>query len=109
MSDSIRLEYIKRYKEEERYLIYYGDKLLDSVIVVSHIARSISFNYFVLVEIDERAIIYDIFELAEEYIISEYEGYKVWRNDVIGNELYWKWKDSLFREVCDPSSSPLTN
>lgn len=93
-NNDIRLEYIKRYEEEERYRIYYEGELLDAVIVVNHIARNISFDYFVLVEIDGRAIINDIFELAEEYIISEYEGYKVWRNDVIGNEMYWKWKDN---------------
>jgi hypothetical protein len=93
-NNNIRLEYIKRYEEEERYKIYYEGELLDAVIVVSHIRKNISFDYFVLVEIDGRAIIYDIFELAEEYVIPEYEGYKVWRNDVIGNELYWKWKDN---------------
>jgi hypothetical protein len=93
-NNNIRLEYIKRYEEEDRYRIYYKDELLDAVIVVNHIARNISFDYFVLVEIDGRAITNDIFELAEEYIISEYEGYKVWRNNVIGNELYWKWKDN---------------
>jgi hypothetical protein len=93
-NNNIRLEYIKRYEEEDRYRIYYEDELLDAVIVVNHIARNISFDYFVLVEIDGRAIINDIFELAEEYIISEYEGYKVWRNNVIGNEMYWKWKDN---------------
>ena len=93
-NNNIRLEYIKRYEEEERYRIYYEGELLDAVIIVNHIARNISFDYFVLVEIDGRAIIYDIFELAEEYIISEYEGYKVWRNNVIGNEMYWEWKES---------------
>jgi hypothetical protein len=107
MSDSIRLEYIKRYEEEERYLIYYGDKLLDSVIVVSHIARSVSFDYFDN-DIDKE-IKYDIYRLTEEYIMSEYKGYRVFRNYVYGNRLYWEWKDSLFREVCNPSSSPLTN
>lgn len=90
MSD-IRLEYIKQY-EEDRYRIYYKGKLLDAVIVVSHIARNISFDYFILIGLDGRAN--DIFELAEEYIIPEYEGYKVWRNNVIGNELYWEWKDN---------------
>ena len=95
MSDNnIRLEYIKRYEEEERYLIYYQDKKLRANIVVSHIARNISFDNFLIVGIDGRAIIYNIFELAEEYIISEYEGYKVWRNNVIGNEMYWEWKDN---------------
>ena len=93
-NNDIRLEYIKRYEEEDRYRIYYEGELLDAVIVVNHIAKNISFDYFVLVEIDGRAIIYDIFELAEEYVISEYEGYKVWRNNVIGNELYWEWKDN---------------
>jgi hypothetical protein len=87
----IRLEYIKQY-EEDRYRIYYKDKLLDAVIVVSHIARNISFDYFILIGLDGRAN--DIFELAEEYIIPEYEGYEVWRNNVIGNELYWEWKDN---------------
>jgi hypothetical protein len=89
--NDIRLEYIKRY-EEDRYRIYYKDKLLDAVIVVNHIARNISFDYFILIGIDGRAN--DIFELAEEYIIPEYEGYEVWRNNVIGNELYWEWKDN---------------
>lgn len=89
--NDIRLEYIKRY-EEDRYRIYYKDKLLDAVIVVSHIARNISFDYFILIGLDGRAN--DIFELAEEYIIPEYEGYEVWRNNVIGNELYWEWKDN---------------
>lgn len=92
MSD-IRLEYIKRYEEEDRYRIYYQGERLRACIVVSHIARNISFDNFLLVGIDGRAIIYDIFELAEEYIIPEYEGYKVWRNNVIGNEMYWEWKD----------------
>jgi hypothetical protein len=87
----IRLEYIKQY-EEDRYRIYYKDKLLDAVIVVSHITRNISFDYFILIGLDGRAN--DIFELAEEYIIPEYEGYEVWRNNVIGNELYWEWKDN---------------
>jgi hypothetical protein len=87
----IRLEYIKQY-EEDRYRIYYKDKLLDAVIVVSHIARNISFDYFILIGLDGRAN--DIFELAEEYIMPEYEGYEVWRNNVIGNELYWEWKDN---------------
>jgi hypothetical protein len=93
-NNDIRLEYIKRYEEEERYRIYYQGELLDAVIVVSHIARNISFDDFLIIEIDGRAIIYDIFEIAEEYIIPEYEGYKVWRNGVSGNELYWKWKDN---------------
>lgn len=90
-SDNIRLEYIKRYEEEERYKIYYNDELLGAVIVVSHIARNISFNYF-YIDI-ERTIKYDIFRLAEEYIIPEYEGYEVWHNNVYGNRLYWEWKD----------------
>ena len=87
----ISLEYIKRYEEEERYLIYYKGELLDVFIVVSHIAKNISFGYF---DTDtDIEIANNIFELAEEYIIPEYEGYKVWRNNVIGNELYWKWKN----------------
>ena len=94
MNNGIRLEYIKRYEEEDRYLIYYQDKKLRASIVVSHIARNISFNDFLLVGLDGRTIIYDIFELAEEYIIPEYKGYKVWRNNIIGNELYWEWKES---------------
>jgi hypothetical protein len=93
-NNDIRLEYIKRYEEEERYRIYYQGERLRAQIVVSHIARNITFDNFLLIEIDGRAIIYDIFELAEEYIIPEYEGYKVWRNNVIGNELYWEWKES---------------
>ena len=91
MSD-IRLEYIKRYEEEERYLIYYKGELLDVFIVVSHIAKNISFGYF---DTDtDIEIANNIFELVEEYIIPEYEGYKVWRNNIIGNEMYWKWKDN---------------
>ena len=87
----ISLEYIKRYEEEERYLIYYKGELLDVFIVVSHIAKNISFGYF---DTDtDIEIANNIFELVEEYIIPEYEGYKVWRNNVIGNELYWEWKD----------------
>lgn len=88
----ISLEYIKRYEEEERYLIYYKGELLDVFIVVSHIAKNISFGYF---DTDtDIEIANNIFELAEEYIIPEYEGYKVWRNNIIGNEMYWKWKDN---------------
>ena len=91
-NNNIRLEYIKQYEEEERYLIYYKGELLDVFILVSHMAKNISFGYFDT-DIDIE-IANDIFELAEEYIISEYEGYKVWRNYVIGNEMYWKWKES---------------
>lgn len=87
MKNDIRLEYIKRYEEEERYRIYYKGERKRAEIVVSHIARNISFDYF-----DIDLPYNDIFELAEEYIIPEYEGYKVWRNNVIGNEMYWKWK-----------------
>ena len=90
MKNNIRLEYIKRYEEEERYLIYYQEKKLCASIIVSHIAKNISFDYF---DID---LPYDnIFELAEEYIIPEYKGYKVWRNNnVLGNEMYWEWKET---------------
>ena len=89
-NNDIRLEYIKRYEEEERYIIYIGGERKRADIVVSHIARNISFNYF---DID---LPYDnIFELAEEYIIPEYKGYKVWRNGVSGNEMYWKWKETV--------------
>ena len=96
-NDDIRLEYIKRYKEEEVYLIYYGDNKLRAKIIVSHIARNITFDNFLLVAIDWRAIIYDIFELAEEYIIPEYKGYEVWRNNILGNKMYWEWKETRIK------------
>ncbi len=87
----IRLEFVKRYEEEDRYKIYYKDIPLDAVIVVSHIARNITFDSFI-----GCGLIYEIFELAEEYIMPEYEGYKVWRNSVYGNEQYWEWKDNNY-------------
>ena len=83
----IRLEYIKRYEEEDRYRIYYKGRLMDCIIVVSHIARNITFDNF-----RENTDYDEVFKLAEEYIMPEYEGYKVWRNNVIGNILYWEWK-----------------
>lgn len=94
-NNNIRLEYIKRYEGEELYLIYYCNDKLRAKIVVSHLSRNISFDNFFIVGIDGRAIIYDIFELAEEYILPEYKGYEIRRNNnVLGNEMYWEWKET---------------
>ncbi len=89
----IRLEYIKRYEEEERYYIYYRERKIEGNIVISHIGHNITFDRFDTSYMwCTKEIVSEIFKLAEEYIIPEYEGYKVWRNNVIGNILYWEWK-----------------
>jgi hypothetical protein len=98
--DDIRLEYVKRYEEEERYRIYHNDRLLDAVIVVSHIAKNISFDRFVKKNYyDIERIAPEIFKLFEEYIMPEYRGYKVWYEATIGNELYLKWRINNDMEV----------
>ena len=92
----IRLEYANNHKEKDKYHIYHGNKKLDAIIVVSHITKNISLERFAsLIDFSDRdTILYPIFKLVDEHIISEYKNYSMRDVHLIGTSEYLKWKNN---------------
>lgn len=93
--DDIKLEYFKLDEEEDRYNIYHNGKLLEAMISVIHTCKKISFYRFSHEFYYDIALIApEIFKLFEEHIRPEYEEYYIAHDGIIGNELYWIWKEN---------------
>lgn len=89
----ISLNLIRKYEEQYHYEIYYnGHKMDQPELFVSHIGRDINITYieeamqdWMTIELKD-----ELFRLIREYIVPEYEGYRICQR-ALGGQLYIKW------------------